>query len=323
MGTSRLAHPPPWTSTCTSRPRRLPGRPRDRARRPWSASASARWSRSRPRPDTRIASRRLVAWEPPYRPLGDDASRARFAGWPGDTARGLRDRRAGGRRRDVHARRRRRRGVGPAARPRAAASSHREGDAALADSALIGLDPDGLARITAPTTIISGGASEPFYAPIAEPSPRASAAPAARLAASPTPRPITEPARSPRPSATRSAATLDPPRRHGAPPVKTTPAPTPTPDGSVRRRDRGRQRRADPRGPRDVRPDLRRLRPDEPRHLGVPGAVLAAPPRAGDRAPAGDARARRRVGHRQGRGRPPAARRSPAAGSSASTSRPA
>ena len=57
----------------------------------------------------------LVAWEPPYGPLGDDASRARFARLAGDTARGLRHRRSGRRGRDVPARRRRRRGLGPAA----------------------------------------------------------------------------------------------------------------------------------------------------------------------------------------------------------------
>jgi O-succinylbenzoic acid--CoA ligase len=43
-----------------------------------------------------------------------------------------------------------------------------EGDGALADAGLTGLDPDGLARITAPTLILTGSASEPFYAPIAD-----------------------------------------------------------------------------------------------------------------------------------------------------------
>jgi pimeloyl-ACP methyl ester carboxylesterase len=42
-----------------------------------------------------------------------------------------------------------------------------EGDGALSDSALVGLDPDGLARITAPTIIVTGGASRQFYEPLA------------------------------------------------------------------------------------------------------------------------------------------------------------
>ena len=44
----------------------------------------------------------------------------------------------------------------------------REGTGALADAALTGLDPDGLARITQPVTLITGDASQPFYAPIAD-----------------------------------------------------------------------------------------------------------------------------------------------------------
>ncbi|HEX5827853.1 MAG TPA: alpha/beta fold hydrolase [Candidatus Limnocylindrales bacterium] len=43
-----------------------------------------------------------------------------------------------------------------------------EGDGALADAALTGLDPDGLAGIGCPVAILTGTASEPFYAPIAE-----------------------------------------------------------------------------------------------------------------------------------------------------------
>jgi O-succinylbenzoic acid--CoA ligase len=43
-----------------------------------------------------------------------------------------------------------------------------EGDGALADAGLLGLDPDGLARVVAPVTILTGGASEPFYEPIAD-----------------------------------------------------------------------------------------------------------------------------------------------------------
>ncbi len=43
-----------------------------------------------------------------------------------------------------------------------------EGVSALADGTLVGLDPDGLARITAPTLLLTGGASDPFYAPVAD-----------------------------------------------------------------------------------------------------------------------------------------------------------
>jgi o-succinylbenzoate---CoA ligase len=43
-----------------------------------------------------------------------------------------------------------------------------EGVSALADGALLGLDADGLARVTAPVLILSGGASDPFYRPVAD-----------------------------------------------------------------------------------------------------------------------------------------------------------
>ena len=52
--------------------------------------------------------------------------------------------------------------------PRARAFLEAEGDGALADSGLTGLDPDGLARIVAPVTILTGGASDAFYAPLAD-----------------------------------------------------------------------------------------------------------------------------------------------------------
>ncbi len=109
----------------------------------------------------------LVCWEPPYGPLADDASRARFARVAADTAR-------------AHATQ----GPAEAAETflravagdaawdrlpdRGRAFLAREGDAALTDSALVGLEPDALAGIHAPTTVLTGGASEPFYAPIAD-----------------------------------------------------------------------------------------------------------------------------------------------------------
>ena len=72
----------------------------------------------------------------------------------------------------------------------------REGTGALADAALTGLDPDGLARIAQPVTLITGDASQPFYAPIADelarPHPGRRACPPARR--HPHRRPITDPA---------------------------------------------------------------------------------------------------------------------------------
>jgi O-succinylbenzoic acid--CoA ligase len=50
---------------------------------------------------------------------------------------------------------------------RARAFLGREGDGALADSGITGLEPDGLAGIAAPVLLVTGSASEPFYAPIA------------------------------------------------------------------------------------------------------------------------------------------------------------
>jgi pimeloyl-ACP methyl ester carboxylesterase len=109
----------------------------------------------------------LVAWEPPYGPLADSPTQARFATLAAETA-------------NAH------RKGGPATSAetflravagdvawdrlpeRARAFLAREGDGALTDSALVGLDPDGLAHIEAPTAILTGSASEPFYAPIAE-----------------------------------------------------------------------------------------------------------------------------------------------------------
>jgi O-succinylbenzoic acid--CoA ligase len=43
-----------------------------------------------------------------------------------------------------------------------------EGGGAYADAGLLGFDLDGLARITAPVTIVTGDASQPFYRPIAD-----------------------------------------------------------------------------------------------------------------------------------------------------------
>jgi pimeloyl-ACP methyl ester carboxylesterase len=107
-----------------------------------------------------------VAYEPPYGPLADDATRAEFDRVAQATALAHRDRGAGGAAETFL------RGVaGDAAwdrlGPRSRAHLGREGDGALADAALTGLLPDGLASIGVPVLILTGGASEPFYVPIA------------------------------------------------------------------------------------------------------------------------------------------------------------
>jgi pimeloyl-ACP methyl ester carboxylesterase len=109
----------------------------------------------------------VVAYEPPYGPVADPATQAAFGELAGAVA-------------EAHATG----GAAAAAEtflravagdaawdrlsPRARAFLEHEGDGALADAGLAGLDPDGLARIVAPVTILTGGASEPFYAPIAD-----------------------------------------------------------------------------------------------------------------------------------------------------------
>ncbi|MHB8891736.1 MAG: alpha/beta fold hydrolase [Candidatus Limnocylindrales bacterium] len=109
----------------------------------------------------------VVAYEPPYGPLADDATRAAFEMLAGATD-------------DAH------RTGGPAAAAetflravagdaawdrlseRSRAFLAREGDGAAADAALTGARPASLGEIAAPVTILTGGASEPFYAPIAD-----------------------------------------------------------------------------------------------------------------------------------------------------------
>ena len=109
----------------------------------------------------------VVAYEPPYGPVADPATQAAFAELAGDAA-------------EAHAT-----GGAPAAAeaflravagdaawdrlsPKARAFLGHEGDGALADAGLTGLDPGGLARIVAPVAILTGGASDPFYAHIAD-----------------------------------------------------------------------------------------------------------------------------------------------------------
>jgi o-succinylbenzoate---CoA ligase len=112
-------------------------------------------------------ARAVVAYEPPYGPLADDATRAEFLRVADATVAAHRERGAAGAAETFL------RGVaGDAAwerlGPRSRAYLEREGDGALADGTLGGLRPDGLASIAVPVLVLTGGASEPFYVPIAE-----------------------------------------------------------------------------------------------------------------------------------------------------------
>jgi o-succinylbenzoate---CoA ligase len=108
----------------------------------------------------------IVAWEPPYGPLADAATRRRFADLAAATERAHRTAGAPAAGETFL-----RAVAGDAAWDRLPARSRAwlggQGDGALADAALLGLDAAGLAGINAPTTLLTGGASEPFYAPIA------------------------------------------------------------------------------------------------------------------------------------------------------------
>jgi pimeloyl-ACP methyl ester carboxylesterase len=148
----------------------------------------------------------VVAYEPPYGAVADAPTLAWFRALAADTA-------------GAH-----RTGGAPAAAEtflravagdaawerlseRARALLAREGDGALADAGLSGLRPDDLAGIVAPVTILTGGASEPFYAPIADA--LAARIPGARrdtLAGLAHPAPITDPA----PVAAAARAALGP-----------------------------------------------------------------------------------------------------------------
>lgn len=109
----------------------------------------------------------VVAYEPPYGPLADDATRPWFA----VTARETRDALAvGGRAGAARAFLERVAGPGSwdAMSERAQAFLAAEGGGAVADAGMAGLEPDGLGRIGCPVALLAGTASEPFYAPIAD-----------------------------------------------------------------------------------------------------------------------------------------------------------
>jgi pimeloyl-ACP methyl ester carboxylesterase len=110
--------------------------------------------------------RAVIAWEPPYGPLADAETRAAFAAvataterafaWGGGAAAAAAflDGVAGD-------------GAWAALSTRARAFLAAQGEGAFADAALGGLEPAGLSRIVAPVSVLTGTASEPFYAPIA------------------------------------------------------------------------------------------------------------------------------------------------------------
>ncbi len=109
----------------------------------------------------------VIAYEPPYGPAADAETRRQFARVAEDL---VAAHAAGGAAAAAEAFLRGVAGDDAWNRlpERSRAFLEREGDGALADGTLVGLDADGLARITAPTLLLTGGASDPFYAPIAE-----------------------------------------------------------------------------------------------------------------------------------------------------------
>jgi pimeloyl-ACP methyl ester carboxylesterase len=109
----------------------------------------------------------VVAWEPPFMPLaprrvregmariGEDVGAAYAAGGPAAAARLFLETVSGA-------------GAWDRLHPRQREAIARAGAGALADVAMGGLTPDGLERITVPTLILTGTASERFYRPIAD-----------------------------------------------------------------------------------------------------------------------------------------------------------
>jgi o-succinylbenzoate---CoA ligase len=109
----------------------------------------------------------VVAWEPPYGAVADADTLAWFRRLAADTAQAHAERGAPGAAETFL------RAVAGASSwdrlpERARAFLAREGDGALVDAGLTGLAPDGLGRIAVPVTILTGSASEPFYAPLAD-----------------------------------------------------------------------------------------------------------------------------------------------------------
>ena len=116
------------------------------------------------RPDLALAA---VAYEPPYGPLADPATQEAFATVAAATDRAFE---IGGSAAAAEAFMRGVAGEGSWDQlpDRARAFLASEGASAYVDAGLHGLDLDGLARIEAPVTILTGDASESFYRPIAD-----------------------------------------------------------------------------------------------------------------------------------------------------------
>jgi O-succinylbenzoic acid--CoA ligase len=109
----------------------------------------------------------IVAYEPPYGPAADADTQAAFADVAADTGRRFETAGAPAAAEAFLT------GVaGPDAwsvlPQRTRTFLAEEGGGAYADAALLGFDLDGLSVITAPVTIITGDASQPFYRPIAD-----------------------------------------------------------------------------------------------------------------------------------------------------------
>ena len=109
----------------------------------------------------------VVAYEPPYGPAADGRTQRAFDRVARETAKAAAEGGAPAAARTfmqgVAGR-----GAWPALPPRTRAFLEHEGGGAVADAAMIGLRPEGLAWISCPVTILTGSASEPFYAPIAD-----------------------------------------------------------------------------------------------------------------------------------------------------------
>jgi pimeloyl-ACP methyl ester carboxylesterase len=117
------------------------------------------------RDPARVAA--LFVWEPPYLVLADPAVQAGMTAMTDEVAR-----RYDADGPEAAARRFLESVAGDGAwerlHPRQRATIGREGAGVLADIAMEGLTADGLAGIRCPTIVATGGASEPFYRPIAK-----------------------------------------------------------------------------------------------------------------------------------------------------------
>ncbi len=109
----------------------------------------------------------VVAWEPPYFAVADAAPREALVQVARDTVRAGRERGpAGAAATFIDAVAGRDAWASMPARTRSFLEA--EGGGAIADVGMDGLEPDGLGSIRVPVALLTGDASEPFYAPIAD-----------------------------------------------------------------------------------------------------------------------------------------------------------